>query len=333
MTDQPSSPERRSVLVGAGALSALLATPATQAQTGAADVGGKSVLITGSSSGFGRLGALHLARGGANVFATMRNFDGGKRKEAAELRDIASAEKLRLTVLELDVTNEALVIAAVRAAEAASGGALDALINNAGIAVGGPVELSDVEAVRLMFETNVIGQQRTARAALPAMRARKQGLIINVSSQLGRLIVPNYGFYSATKFAVEAMSEQLAYELAPHGVEVTVVQPGGYPTPIWRNSSAATDKLLQRVDAERKTAYAQLVATARRTETEIGTDPQDLARAFAELIAMTPGSRPLRRPVHPDTRATTAINTVSAQVQAAVLGSGPFAPWHKAVTS
>jgi NAD(P)-dependent dehydrogenase (short-subunit alcohol dehydrogenase family) len=322
----------RRQLLSATATVAASATLPASAQT-KADVAGKSVLITGSSSGFGRLGALHLARGGATVIASMRRLDGGRRKEAQELRDIAATEKLKLIVVEIDVTDDALVASGVAAAAKTAGGTLDALINNAGIAVGGPVEISDVEAVRLMFETNVIGQQRTARAVLPAMRARKQGLIINVSSQLGRLIVPNYGFYSATKFAVEAMSEQLAYELAPHGVEVTVVQPGGYPTLIWRNSSAATDRLLQRVDAERKAAYADLVATARRTENSMSTDPEDLARAFAELVAMAPGSRPLRRPVHPDTRATTAINAVSAQVQAAVLGNGPFAAWHKAVTS
>jgi NAD(P)-dependent dehydrogenase (short-subunit alcohol dehydrogenase family) len=256
----------RRQMLGAGATLATAAAMPVSAQT-KPDVAGKAVLITGSSSGFGRLGALHLAREGATVVASMRNLDGGRRKEAQELRDIAAAEKLKLSVVEIDVTDDALVTAGVAAAMKTTGGALDALVNNAGIAVGGPIEISDIEAVRLMFETNVIGQQRTARAALPAMRARKQGLIVNVSSQLGRLIVPNYGFYSATKFAVEAMSEQLAYELAPHGVEVTVVQPGGYPTLIWRNSSAATDRLLQRTDAERKQAYAALVATARRTET------------------------------------------------------------------
>lgn len=333
MTDLPSNPDRRLVLAGATAMSVAMAAPAANAQV-TPDVRGKSVLITGTSSGFGRLTAMHLAQGGANVIASMRNLNGGKRKEAQELRDLAAADKLNISVVELDVTDEAQVNAAVREAEKTAGGALDVLVNNAGIGLGGPVEIGDMAALQLMFDTNLFGYLRTARAALPAMRARKQGLIFNVSSQLGRVVIPGIGHYCGTKFAVEAMFETMAYELAPFGVEICIIEPGGYPTKVWENGVRYGNDLLSRVDPERQSAYARHIAMAQSMfKGGSDTDPMDVPRAIADIIAMPVGSRPLRRPVHPNTKATDAVNAVSSQVQAAVLGSGPFAPWHKAVTS
>ncbi len=326
---------RRQLLGGATALAAAatVAGPAS-AQT-AADVAGKSVLITGCSSGFGRLTALHLARGGANVIASMRHYQAGKRPEAQELADIAATENLKLAVVEIDVTDDALVASGVAAAEKIAGGALDVLDNNAGIGVSGPVELLDMQATQLIFDTNVFGYLRLARAALPAMRAKKQGLVFNVSSQLGRVVMPGVGHYASTKFAVEAMFETMAYELAPFGVEVTIIQPGGYPTKVWENGRRLSDAALARAEASRRAAYAPHVEMATRMFGGAGgsTDPMDVARAIAEIIAMPAGSRPLRRPVHPNTRATDALNAAHAQVQAMVLGNGPFAPWFKAVTS
>lgn len=322
--------DRRQLLSGATALAAAAATPVL-AQ---GNVAGKSVLITGCSSGFGRLTALHLARGGANVIASMRNLQGGKRPEARELADIAAKEKLKLAVVEIDVTDDAQVASGVREAERIAGGALDVLVNNAGIGLAGPVELGDIEATRLIFDTNLFGYLRMARAALPAMRAKKQGLVFNISSQLGRVVIPGVGHYCGTKFGVEAMFETMAYELAPFGVEVTIIQPGGYPTKVWDSGRRNSDAMLARADAERKAAYAQHISMSQGMFGSGGsTDPMDVPRAIAEIIAMPAGSRPLRRPVHPDTRATDALNAAHAQVQAAVMGSGPFAPWHKAVTS
>ena len=203
-------------------------------EAGQIDLSGKSVLVTGSSSGFGRLGAEHYARLGAKVFATMRNVP---RPEADELRDLASTDNLDISVIEIDVTSDEQVTAGVAAALSANEGKLDVLINNAGISIGGPIEVQDMEATELIFDTNVYGPHRMARAVLPAMRANNSGLIFNISSQLGRLIIPGFGQYSATKFALEAMSEQMAYELVPHGVDVTIIQPGGYTTNIWSNNN------------------------------------------------------------------------------------------------
>lgn len=327
---------RRELLMGGAAATALLAACGSAATPAAAPEGvrGKSVLITGTSSGFGRLMAEHLARGGAKLFATMRNMDGGRRPEARELAALASAEGLDLTLLELDVTDEAQIIAAVREAERAAGGALDAVVNNAGIAFGLPAELGDLEATRRIFETNLFGALRVAQAALPAMRARGRGWVCNISSQLGRIVIPGVAHYCATKFGMEALFETMAYELAPFGVEVTIVQPGGYPTRIWENGRVLGEAILARAPAGGRQAYAQHIGMASRMFTGGGqTDPMDVPRAVAELLALPAGRRPLRRAVHPNTAATDAMNAAAAAVQARVLGSGPFAAWHAAVAN
>lgn len=323
--------ERRAFLGGAVAVAGLTATASTADPGPRASLSGKTVLITGCSSGFGRMSALHLAEQGATVIASMRNLQGGRRPEAVSLAADAKKAGLKLSIIEIDVTDDRQVAVGVAEAARLAGGALDAVVNNAGIAIGGPIEIQDMEAATLMFSTNVLGPLRVARAALPAMRAKRSGVIFNVTSQLGRLIAPNYGLYSSTKFALEAQSEQLAYELAPHGVEVTIIQPGGYPTLIWKNSASATDQLLKRVDEERKSGYKALVDTARRGDPGLSTDPMDVPRAIAEILAMAPGKRPLRRPVHPINRPQEPINAVSAEAQRRMLGRSPFGPWVEAV--
>ncbi|MEM8697299.1 MAG: SDR family oxidoreductase [Pseudomonadota bacterium] len=323
---------RRHLLAGTAAVAALSAMPASTpgfAQATTPDLSGKSILITGTSSGFGRLGALHYARAGAKVIATMRNLP---RPEAESLA--AEAEGLDLHIVEIDVLSDEQVLSGVAEAERIAGGAIDILVNNAGIGITGPVEVQDMEATRLAFDTNVFGCQRMARAVLPAMRAQGSGQIFNISSQLGRVIVPGAGHYSATKFALEAMSEQMAYELVPHGIEVTVIQPGGYPTQIWVNRNRYTGNLRERTTEERLQAYPALVE---RMGTEDGsgrdTDPMDIPRAIAEIIAMPAGSRPLRRAVHPRRIPQEAINRVSAETQVAWLGESGFGPWIRAVHS
>jgi NAD(P)-dependent dehydrogenase (short-subunit alcohol dehydrogenase family) len=336
MSDRPFSPNRRALLGGASAIAAAaFAGPRAAAQDSAAvpNFSGKSVLITGTSSGFGKLTAIHLARLGANVIASMRNFDNGARPEAQELAQIATEENLSLNVVEIDVLDDALIASGVEKAEAIAGGAIHVLVNNAGIGMAGPVEINDMEATRLIFETNLFAYLKMARAVLPKMRAQGSGQIFNLSSQLGRILVPNLGMYCATKFGVEAMFETMAYELAPFGVEVTIIEPGGYPTKIWENGRRYSGQLLARVGAERTAAYEGHVAMAGGMMSgEYQTDPMDVPRAIAEIIAMPAGSRPLRRPVHPNTQATDAANAAHAQIQANVLGSGAYKTWHDAVT-
>jgi NAD(P)-dependent dehydrogenase (short-subunit alcohol dehydrogenase family) len=325
----------RRAVIGAGAgvaAASFVISARAQSEASLQDFGAKAALITGASSGFGRLTALHLARSGAAVVASMRNLKKGKRAEAQELADIASKEKLRLSLVEIDVTKPAQVSSGVAEAHRIAGGALDLLVNNAGIGIGGPIELEDEQAMMEQANTNLLGYHRMARAVLPAMRARKQGLVVNISSQLGRLVLPNIGSYCMTKFGVEAMCEAMAYELAPFGVEVTIIQPGGYPTKIWDNGRRYSDALLERVDAERKDAYSAHTQMARGLMSgQYTTDPMDVPRAIAEIFAMPPGKRPLRRPVHPNPGAAAQANAAMAQIQAAVLSGGAYKDWHAAV--
>ncbi len=325
-----SQPSRRELIAGAAAMTAAVpallhaATPAT-----APALKGRTILITGSSSGFGRIGALHYARLGAKVIATMRNIP---RPEAETLAAEAAKDKLDLHIVEIDVTSDESVKSGTAKALQLSGGRIDTLVNNAGIGITGPVEVQDMEATRLIFETNVLGIQRMLRALLPQMRTAKGGQIFNISSQLGRVIVPGGGHYSATKFAVEALSEQLAYELVPHGIEVTIIQPGGYPTRVWQNRNVYTGALRDRSEVDLLAAYAPFT---KGMGTEDGSgrsaDPADVPRAIAEIMAMPAGKRPLRRAVHPGAKPQEAINKVAADVQVAWLGGSPLGPLVKAV--
>lgn len=324
--------DRRGVLAGSGAALAAVSVSAVAAETPAAQsLKGRSVLITGTSSGFGRLGALLYARLGAKVFATMRGLP---RREAEELRALASDEKLDITILPLDVRDEAQVNAAVAEAERMAGGALDIVVNNAGVVINGPVEVHDLAAAQLQFDTNVLGFHRVARAVLPAMRARKAGLIFNVSSQQGRIIMPGFGLYAATKFAVEAWAEQLAYEVAGHGIEVCIIQPGGYPTAVGTNRARYAKEIRDRAPARHTDGYPAIVASmgAPPPSPAPGAapppnmpDPLDVPRAIAEIAAMPPGTRPLRRAVHPGNKPQLEINRVSAETQRTLLSRGPYA--------
>lgn len=180
----------------------------------------QSVLITGATSGIGRHAALHLARAGFRVFASGRS--------EPELRRLAEeATGMRLTTLPLDVTDPASIRAAAATIDAATEGAgIDALVNNAGFGVACPSEqLSDAD-LRAQFETNVFGLMSVTRAFLPRMRERGFGRIINVSSIGGRITLPFFGGYNATKYAVESLSDALRVELRPFGVDIILLEPG-----------------------------------------------------------------------------------------------------------
>ena len=184
------------------------------------------VLITGCSSGFGLLTALHFARKGDSVYASMRNS-----AKAGELEKARGAESLSIEVVPLDVTDDGSVANAVRQV-IASAGRIDVLVNNAGIGARGPIEETDDDEAKEIFETNFFGTLRVIRAVLPKMREQKAGTIVNVSSLVGRVGTPFDGIYSASKFALEAASEALHYELHPFGIRVALIEPGGFETSI-----------------------------------------------------------------------------------------------------
>jgi NAD(P)-dependent dehydrogenase (short-subunit alcohol dehydrogenase family) len=172
------------------------------------------VLVTGCSTGIGRATVQQLLAGGHLVYATAR------RPQTLDALAAAGA-----SVLALDVTDESSMVAAVRAVEAEHG-AVGALVNNAGYGVYGPVEEVGLDAVRKQFETNVFGLGRLCQLVLPGMRRAGRGRIVNISSVGGRLVYPTGGWYHASKYAVEALSDALRVEVAPFGVGVAVVEPG-----------------------------------------------------------------------------------------------------------
>ena len=178
------------------------------------------VLITGCSSGFGRCVAIELAQRGHDVVATARRVE--------TLTDLDVAQKLTL-----DVDSDESVRAAV-----AQAGEIDALVNNAGWSATGPIEKVPLETVRRMFETNFFGAVRMIQAVAPGMRARKRGVVVNVTYLAGRVAAPLAGFYSASKFALEAVSEALHLELGHFGIRVAIIEPGYFQSSIRENSTS-----------------------------------------------------------------------------------------------
>lgn len=178
----------------------------------------RAVLITGCSTGIGRATAERLGGKGMPVFATARR-----------LESIADLEAKGCRLLACDVTDEASMSAAVRAVEDKHG-AVGVLVNNAGYAQDGPIEEVPMDDVRRQFETNVFGVVRMTQLVLPAMRRQGWGRVINVSSMGGKLVFPGGGFYHATKWAVEAISDALRFEVAPFGIDVSVIEPGAIAT-------------------------------------------------------------------------------------------------------
>jgi len=191
-------------------------------------------LVTGTSTGIGYATALHFARLGHLVVATMRNLD-----KATPLQEAARAASLPLVVRELDVTRQESIDRAVAETVAAEG-PIDVLVNNAGIGGATPLELTPEDEHRAMFEANYWGPIRMIQAVLPSMRERRAGCIVNVTSIAGRVATPNQIAYSASKHALAAASEALAHEVASFGIRVAIVEPGVIQTAIFENSAGAT---------------------------------------------------------------------------------------------
>jgi NAD(P)-dependent dehydrogenase (short-subunit alcohol dehydrogenase family) len=191
-------------------------------------------LVTGTSTGIGFATALHLARHGHTVVATMRNL-----AKAGPLEAAARAESLPLVLRELDVTRQESIDHAVAATREREG-AVDVLVNNAGIGGATPLELTPEDEHRAMFEANYWGAIRMIQAVLPAMRERGAGCIVNVTSIAGRVATPNQIAYSASKHALAAASEALAHEVAAFGIRVAIIEPGVVQTAIFENSASAT---------------------------------------------------------------------------------------------
>jgi NAD(P)-dependent dehydrogenase (short-subunit alcohol dehydrogenase family) len=247
-----------------------------------------NILVTGTSSGFGRLTTGSLARAGHTVFAAMRDTGGRNAKAAQALGAIANVH-----VVEMDVTSDASVDAAI--AKIAGHSPLHGVVNNAGRFAMGVQEAFTIDEVKSLFETNVFGPLRVNRAALPHLRKQRGGAIVNVSSVVGRFSLPTIGTYAATKFALEALAEAQRDELKGLGIDVTLVEPGAFPTEVGNNGQYAAD-------AARAEAYgpvAQIPQKMGEGLAQLFGSPQapksqDVADAIVKLFATPAGQRPER---------------------------------------
>jgi NAD(P)-dependent dehydrogenase (short-subunit alcohol dehydrogenase family) len=239
---------------------------------------GKVWLITGASTGFGRLLAEYLCELGATVVATARNVN--------HLAELTTKYPGNVIVLALDVTKPASIAAAVKDALEATGH-VDVLVNNAGYGVTGAVEEVSEAEFMPMFETNVFGLIALTKALLPQFRERRSGNIVNLSSIGGLIGSAGWGYYNATKFAVEGLSEALAAEMAPLGVYVTIVEPGPFRTDFLGRSGVEAKEILS--------DYAQSAGKSREYfQTQSGKQAGDPQRAVEAIVAAVSAPEPPR---------------------------------------
>ena len=278
----------------------------------------KTILITGASSGFGRDTALTLAREGHKVYASMRESTGRNRDKAESLASEAAKEKLPLKIIELDVTSTDSVNRAV-ASVAAEAGRIDVLVNNAGYATAGVSEGFTDEQITKQFDVNVVGIQRMMRAVLPHMRKQKDGLVINISSIVGRVTFPFFGIYGASKFAVEALTDSYRYEVSQLGVDVVLVQPSAYPTNMYNAAHFPSDAARAgEYGATGEIPGAIINHLMTMFNAADAPNPHDVPQAIAKLVALPKGKRPMRTVVGADFGSVT-INQQTEPVQAGVV--------------
>lgn len=263
----------------------------------------RTIVVTGCSTGFGRLVSEKLARRGDRVYTTMRGVDGKNRPVAEELRGLVQSEGIDLRVLELDVTSDASVGAAAETIIAESG-APDVVINNAGQMFMGITEAFTSDELARQLDINVVGPHRVLRAFLPSMRGAGRGLVINVSSIAGRMAVPFFSVYHASKWALEGYSLGLRAELASSGVDVVSVEPGPFttelfgqgPKPADEEGRAATyPEAAPKAWSDMDAAFEGLFSSP-----DVPTEPILVVDRMIELIDMEPGTRPFRSVVGED---------------------------------
>ena len=240
----------------------------------------RTALVTGASTGIGEATALRLKAGGWDVLAAARK-DG----------DLDRLREAGLTPVRLDVT-DAQTIAAAR--EQLGDRPLDGLVNNAGVAVSGPIEFIPLDDLRQQLEVNLIGQVAVIQAFLQAIRDAR-GRIVNVSSIGGRFALPMVGPYAASKYALEAVSDSLRRELRPWGVHVALIEPGAVVTPIWEKGRETADRLEAEMGEEARALYGGLADRIREETEKIperGVDPDEVAKAIEQALT---ASRPKLR--------------------------------------
>jgi NAD(P)-dependent dehydrogenase (short-subunit alcohol dehydrogenase family) len=240
-----------------------------------------TVLVTGASTGIGEATALHLKELGFDSVAAVRKDEDAERLRSRGLRTV-----------KLDVADAASIAAA---REELGDGPMAGVVNNAGIAVAGPLEFMPLDQLRLQLEVNVVGQVAVIQQFLPALRAGG-GRIVNVSSIGGRFALPLVSPYNASKFALEGISDSLRRELHGQGVDVIVIEPGGVKTPIWDKSNEAAGELQSQMPPEAERLYGKMIEAVRRATIEIarekGIEPREVAEVIGRaLTAKRPRTR------------------------------------------
>jgi NAD(P)-dependent dehydrogenase (short-subunit alcohol dehydrogenase family) len=247
----------------------------------------KSVVITGASTGIGKACALHLDQLGYRVFACVR-----KQKDAELLQRQASNQLVQLYV---DVTKKESITSAAKAVgEAVGENGLAGLINNAGIAFGGPLEFLPIDQLRQQLEINVIGQISVTQAFLPLLR-QGEGRIINMGSISGRVAMPFLGPYAASKFALGALTDSLRVELYPWDMQVSIIEPGSIDTPIWDKSLSAVDQLVDVWSPQVHELYGSAMTSTRQAVAEAGQSAASVDEVVKAVMHALTAKRPKTR--------------------------------------
>lgn len=259
----------------------------------------QNVLVTGCSARLARHVAVALAQRGHWVFATLADVFGANVNAARNLQNVGVMKGYRLEVLEMDVADERAVERAVSSIQRRAGH-IDAVVHASSLGALGLAESFTAEQMREVFDVNVLGVQRVNRAVLPSMRERRSGLLVHVSSVLGRFAMPNLALFDASMFAVEALAEAYRYELSAVGVDSVIVEPGTFASELERRS-------LYPEDTERISEYGDNADLGERVSVYegLGADPtspelHDVVQAIVQLVEMLPGSRPLRTVIDPE---------------------------------
>ena len=235
----------------------------------------KVAVVTGTSSGIGHETSLALARSGFRTYATMRNLN-----KSENIKSVATKENLPIHINQLDVTDDISIKNAVQAI-LSEVGRIDVLVNNAGYALNGAFEDLTMDEIKAQFETNLFGVIRTTQAILPIMRKQEFGIIVNMSSGAGRLGYPGGSAYVSTKFAVEGLSESMAYELEPFGIKVVLVEPGVIRT------NFANAMVVAKKSQDPNSPYSQIMqkmATSFEHMMENGSSPDLVARVVLKAV-------------------------------------------------
>ncbi|HVK48414.1 MAG TPA: SDR family oxidoreductase [Pseudobacter sp.] len=252
----------------------------------------KTIIVTGSSSGFGLLTVKTLAAAGHTVYATMRNIETKNAPQVKELKEWATANNADIRVFELDVTSDPSVNKAISDIAKDSNGKIDVLVNNAGLFVWGLSEEVTTSQLEDIFRINVFGVDRVIKAVLPYMRKQQDGLLITISSGLARLHLPYLGAYQATKAAVDVLGTTYHYELKKSGIDSLIIQPGAMKTDLF-------SKKLEAGNSAVVEAYGEYGQAIRRgienmlSPTPESTDPQVVADAILETIGKPKNERKL----------------------------------------